>query len=162
MPSKEKSNFQLEFYDKIYLTSRVLKRYFTRHLHSRNEAGTTNFEMNLREKYLQIGSRWMLSWCYSAPKGPMSEKVMWGLELIWSLSLSLSLSQEASNGLWQKYLRSERQWPSLVHSTSFEHYFYTLLMPSKVLSLSLKLFQQIHDVYPMSLFSWFEVVTLGE
>lgn len=93
MPSKEKSNFQFEFYDKIYLTSRVLKRYFTRHLHSRNEAGTTNFEMNLREKYLQIGSRWMLSWCYSAPKGPMSEKVMWGLELIWSLSLSLSVSR---------------------------------------------------------------------
>ena len=57
MAPKKKSNFQHEFYDKTYLTSRVLKRHFTRHPHSRNETGTTNSKMNLREKYLQIGSR---------------------------------------------------------------------------------------------------------
>ena len=57
MASKKKSNFQHEFYDKTYLTSRALKRHFTRHPHSRNETGTTNSKMNLREKYLQIGSR---------------------------------------------------------------------------------------------------------
>ena len=61
------------------------------------ETGTTNFKRFLQEKHLQIGSRWMLPWCYLR-QGPNERGILVRTGaafispslLLWSMGLTIT------------------------------------------------------------------------